>query len=206
MNFLLQNILLGVSLAAPIGPLNIEIIHRTLKQGIKAGILLSLGATAADVTYLLLVFFGITAFIDQPMVKTFIWLFGAIVLFYLGYQSAKEFWQKEKLKRVPKKQRNSFLVGYAIAISNPIGIAWWLGVFGSVLATLPPGTPKLLALLYSSTLFIGVTAWEFGLALLVHRGKHYLNETVMRFISLGAGLVLIGFGVYFGGKGITALF
>ena len=62
MSQILQNIVLGISLAAPIGPANIAVIRRGLKYGFLPAFLVGLGVVFADMTYLLLIYFGLANF------------------------------------------------------------------------------------------------------------------------------------------------
>jgi threonine/homoserine/homoserine lactone efflux protein len=195
---IIQNILLGISLAAPIGPVNIEVIKRGLSNGFFPAFTLSLGAASADTTYLILIYLGLSKFIHIPLVKSIIWIFGGVVLMYLGFLSIKEFCQKINLKSsAPKLNKNSYLAGYMITISNPMTIIWWLGVFGSILGTTVNSSLKLVALLSSLTIIVGVVVWFFILSVLLHWGKRFINETSLRRVSLIAGLILMGFGLYF---------
>lgn len=196
---IIQNIILGISLAAPVGPVNVEVIKRGLKHGFLPAFLLSLGAAAADTTYLLLIYFGLSNFINIPVVKAIIWFFGAIVLLYLGYLSVKEYSDKINLKKSnPKASRNSFVAGYLITFSNPMTIVWWLGVFGAMVGSSIQNGSKTTALLSSLTIIIGVMLWFFSLSLLLHFGKRFVNEKTMKYVSLIAGIILFGFGLYFG--------
>jgi threonine/homoserine/homoserine lactone efflux protein len=91
---LLQNILLGLTLAAPIGPVNLEIIKRGLNSGFRQAFLTGTGAMCADATYLTLIFFGLTAFLNIALMKIILGVAGSFILIYLGWISAKEFFHK----------------------------------------------------------------------------------------------------------------
>jgi len=195
---LIQNIILGVSLAAPIGPVNIEVVKRGLRDGFWPAFLLSLGAASADTTYLLVIYFGLSNFITIPIVKTVIWFSGSVVLLYIGFLSTKEFFGKVDLQKPnPKTNRRSYLTGYFIAMSNPLTIVWWLGVFGAIVGSSIQNNSKAAALLNSLTIIIGVILWFFILSLLLHWGKRFINEKSMRYISLISGIAILGFGIYF---------
>ena len=86
---LVQNILLGLSLAAPIGPVNLEIIKCGLNSGFKQAFLTGFGAMCADTTYLILIFFGLTSFLNFAFMKIFLGIAGSIILVYLGVMIAK---------------------------------------------------------------------------------------------------------------------
>ena len=138
MGDLIRNILLGISLAAPIGPSGVAVIQNGLTRSFLRAFITGVGVTMADATYLLLVYFGLSSFISIPLIKILIWALGALVLLYLGAQSLREAAQSVDLDRamVPAT-RNPLLVGYLVNISNPIAIVWWLGVFGSLLGEQP---------------------------------------------------------------------
>jgi len=95
---ILQSLLLGVSIAAPIGPVNVEVIKRGLKHGFLLAFLVALGAACADATYVVIIYLGLSSFINIPIVQTVVWIFGMAVLIYLGYRSIKEFFRKKEFK------------------------------------------------------------------------------------------------------------
>lgn len=204
---IIQNITLGISLAAPIGPVNIEVIKRGLKYGFWPAFLLSLGAATADSTYLIVIYFGFYNLLDIPIVKTIIWFFGAIVLLYIGYLNIKEHFDKFDFQNADLKgSKNAFIAGYLITISNPMTIVWWLGIFGAVMGSSIQNAGKTVALLNSLTIIIGVVLWFFTLSLLLHWGKRFVNEKMMKYISTIAGVILIGFGLYFGYNAVWRIF
>jgi threonine/homoserine/homoserine lactone efflux protein len=186
-------------MAAPVGPVNIEVIKRGLQHGFFPAFLTSLGAVSADTTYLLIVYIGLAHFISIPLVKISIWCFGAIVLLWLGYHSINQRCEPAK----PMRRGNSFVTGYLITISNPMTIVWWLGVFGSLLASRVGDS--IMALITSLTIVIGIVLWFFMLSLLLHWGSQFVNETTMKWISVIGGVVLIGFGLYFGYNAVFLL-
>jgi threonine/homoserine/homoserine lactone efflux protein len=198
MGDLIRNILLGISLAAPIGPSGVAVIQNGLTRGFLRAFITGVGVTMADATYLLLVYFGLSSFISIPLIKILIWALGALVLLYLGAQSFREAAQSVDLDRgmVPAT-RNPLLVGYLVNISNPIAIVWWLGVFGSLLGTAANGATKTSALLNSSTILIGILLWHSTMSLLTQWGKRILNEKTAKYIAGIAGFALVLFGLRF---------
>ncbi len=198
MTDLLRNILLGISLAAPIGPSGLAVIQTGLRYGFLRAFITGLGVTMADTTYLLLVYFGLSRLIDILLVKVLIWLLGAVVLIYLGVQSIRGAFRSVDLdKAVLPPARNPLLAGYLVNISNPIAIVWWLGVFGSLLGVSTEDTTRLSALLGSSSILVGILIWHTSVSLLTHWGKRILNDRLVSIISSLAGLALVVFGLRF---------
>jgi threonine/homoserine/homoserine lactone efflux protein len=196
---LVQNILLGLSLAAPIGPVNLEIIKRGLNSGFKQAFLTGAGAMCADTTYLILIFFGLTSFLNFAFMKIFLGIAGSIILIYLGVMSAKEFFSKaDATENKPHRLfKTSFVTGYVLAISSPMTIVWWTGVFGALLAAQTHTQTTISAFFSCLSILLGCFLWVFSLAAALHWGKKIINEKITRFISFFAGLFLILFGIYF---------
>lgn len=203
---ILQNIILGISLAAPIGPANIAVIKKGLNKGFISGFLVGVGVVTADTFYLLLIYFGLSNFLNIPILQTVIWVLGSVVLLYMGYKSIKEYFVTTTLDELKPSQRNSFAEGFIINLSNPLAIVWWTGVFGSALAeALKKSAARFEVLLNSLTIVVGLLLWVFTVALLTHWGKKFLNEKSIKYISLIAGCLLLGFGLKFGYNAVLAL-
>lgn len=196
MNEILRNILLGISLAAPLGPASVAVIQNGLKQGFQRAFLTGVGVTLADTTYLMLVFFGLSSFINAPIVKVLIWVFGSIILVYLGIQSLRDGTTSFVLEAdIGPSSRSPLLAGYLINLSNPLAVIWWLGIFGSILSSAAAGSSRTSALMVSSTILAGILIWHSFIAFLTHWGKRFLNQKTIRFINILAGTVLILFGL-----------
>lgn len=196
---LLQNILLGLTLAAPIGPVNLEIIKRGLHSGFKQAFLTGFGAMCADTTYLILIFFGLTSFLNFVFMKIFLGIAGSLILIYLGVMSTIVVFRKaDATENKPHRLfKTSFVTGYVLAISSPMTIVWWTGVFGALLAAQTQTQTNISAFFSCLSILLGCFLWVFFLAMALHWGKKIINEKFIRFITLIAGLFLIGFGIYF---------
>ena len=198
MNDILRNILLGISIAAPIGPSSLTVIQNGLRRGFLRAFLTGLGVTMADATILLVIYFGLSGFVHLPLVKVLIWTLGAIVLFYLGSMSIREARGKIDLEAAKVSTTgNPLWVGFLVNISNPIAIVWWIGIFGSLLGSAASSAAKMDALLSSSTILIGILCWHSTTSLLTYWGRRFLNERTARVILVVAGVALILFGIRF---------
>ena len=195
---LLQNILLGLTLAAPIGPVNLEIIKRGLKEGFGQAFLTGAGAMCADATYLTLIFFGLTSFLNIAFMKIFLGIAGSMILIYLVTVSVKDFFSKSVIAENSPRSlfKNSFVTGYALAIASPMTIVWWTGVFGALLAAQTNTQTNVSAFFSCLSILLGCFLWVFSLACALHWGKKIINEKITGLISLVAGIFLIYFGIY----------
>ncbi|MDF2652930.1 MAG: amino acid transporter [Paenibacillus sp.] len=207
MNIYLSYVLLGFSLAAPIGPVNAAQLDKGIRFGFLHAWLLGLGAMAADAIFMLLIYFGSAHFLGTPFAKTFLWLSGSFILIYSGIDSIKNV--KTLLNpntRSVESLAKSFYSGFFMTFSNPISILFWLGIYGSILAKTAERFGAWDLLLYSSGIFIGLLLWDFLMAGVSSIFNKYLNNSVLVFISRAAGVSLILFGFYFGLEAFKLLF
>lgn len=208
MSVFLGYIFLGLSLAAPIGPVNAAQLDRGIKNGFFHAWLVGLGATVADAIYMIFVFLGVVHFLEIPFMQTFLWLFGFFVLVYTGFESllgANKI-AVEDSRASKESHFKSFLSGFFMSLFNPLTILFWLGIFGSILAKTVTtyGTSKVI--LYSAAIFLGITVWDLTMAGLASTMRKYLTNRLLMAISILSGLSLIGFGVYFGIQAFNVLF
>ena len=160
----------------------------------------------ADGFFMLLVYLGLNQFLNVPIVQIFLWLFGAFILLYTGFESILKM-DKVSLSydRMKESLLRCFLVGFIMSITSPLSIMFWLGIYGSVLAQTAQtqGTSSLL--IYSCMIFLGLTIWDLFMAGLTSGFRKFLNMRILKAISVISGLSLLGFGIYFGQKGIAML-
>lgn len=207
MNIFLSYILLGFSLAAPIGPVNAAQLDKGIRYGFLHAWLLGLGAMAADAIFMLLIYFGSAHFLATPFAKTFLWLFGGFILIYTGVESFKNIGSIATVSsRSAESPTKSFLSGFFMTFSNPISILFWLGIYGSILAKTAESYGTWDLLLYSSGIFIGLLLWDIAMATVSSVFQKFLHEGVLVFISRAAGVSLICFGVYFEMEAFKLLF
>ncbi|KGP73344.1 LysE family translocator [Pontibacillus yanchengensis] len=198
MSIFFSYIFLGLSLSAPIGPINAAQLDKGIKHGFLSAWLVGIGAMVADMGFMLLIYFGLAQFIMIPIVKTFIWFFGAFVLVYTGVESIKSAnatSSEEDSQRATSSK--SFFTGFFMALSNPLNILFWLGIYGSILAKTMDQYGQSQLFIYSSGIFLGILCWDFIMALVASSLKKLRKPKILTYISVIAGLVLIGFGIYF---------
>jgi L-lysine exporter family protein LysE/ArgO len=203
----LSYVLLGLSLAAPIGPVNAAQLDKGIKNGFLHSWLVGLGAFVADAIYMLAVYIGVVNFLETSFMQTFLWLFGCFVLIYTGVESIVN--AKPSIRNSRKSKESlyrSFISGFFISISNPLTILFWLGIYGSVLAKTAATSSHEQLILYSGAIFLGLLIWDITMAVISSSAKRMLTDKLILAISYLSGLSLIGFGIYFGYEALKILF
>ena len=200
---LLKGIALGFSIAAPVGPIGILCIQRTLARGRVAGFVSGLGAATADTVYGLLAVLGI-GFLTDLMIDQQAWLrlFGGLFLTALG---ARLFFKPppDQSGTGQPDRASGYLVMYTttfvLTISNPMTIL----AFSAVITGL--GAVRGQALLLVLGVFLGSTIWWLVLATGAGYLRSLLNPRTMVWVNRIAGAAIVGFGVVISLVGIGAL-
>jgi L-lysine exporter family protein LysE/ArgO len=207
MTTLFSYILLGLSLAAPIGPINAAQLDKGIKKGFLHAWLVGVGAMIADALYMLMIYFGVVHFLDTSFMKTFLWLFGCFVLVYTGIESMIGAGKiREARNGKDETLFKSFASGFLMSLSSPLTILFWVGIYGSVLAETAASLNKQQLILYSAAIFLGILIWDITMAGLSSSFRKFLTPRALFFISLLSGVSLVGFGVHFGMEAFKALF
>src|SRR3954471_17528506 len=196
MSILFSYILLGFTLAAPIGPVNSARLDKGIKNGFWHAWIVGAGSMIADGFFMLMVYLGMVHFLEVPIIQIFLWLFGGFILIYSGVEgiigvnslTLNESRGKDSLFKC-------FFTGFIMSITSPLSILFWLGIYGSVLAKTAQtnGTEQLL--IYSSMIFLGLTLWDLLIAGLTSSFRRFLTVGSLRFIAISSGYSLIGFGI-----------
>jgi len=208
MGIFLSYLFLGLSLAAPIGPINAAQLDRGIKEGFLNAWMVGIGAMIADMLYMAAVYMGVVQFLEIPIVKTFLWLFGFFVLVYTGVECIAGAGKIVTQSRNSKGESilKSFFSGFIMSLSNPLTILFWLGIYGSVLAKTAHTYDANQLILYSFAIFTGITIWDLFMALLASSFRKLLTAKILVGISMVSGLSLVGFGFYFGYEAVKLLF
>lgn len=199
MSLIFSYIFLGISLAAPIGPVNAAQFDRGIKGGFLNAWLVGLGATLADIIYMLFVYLGLVHFLEIPILKTFLWLFGFFVLVYTGVESLLGAGKiSMSNQRTSPTYSKSFFSGFFMSLANPLTIMFWLGIYGAVLANAKASFSTNQLIVYSLAIIFGLLIWDVTMACVASTFRKFLTNNLLTAISIISGFSLIGFGLYFG--------
>ncbi|HHY73543.1 MAG TPA: LysE family transporter [Bacillus bacterium] len=206
MSIFFSYVLLGLSLAAPIGPVNAAQMDRGIKYGFFHSWFVGLGAMIADCIYMIVVYMGLVTFIDTPIVQIFLWLFGSFVLLYTGIESIVNA-SRINIKNSRNKESfyKAFFSGFMMSLTNPLTILFWLGIYGSLLAQTAATATKNELVFYSLAIILGLLVWDVTMAAISSSFRKISTSRLLVFISVVSGLSLLCFGVYFAYQGITLL-
>jgi len=196
----------GVALAAPIGPINVELIRRGIRDGFLHGWLVGLGAMSADTLYAILVVSGLTPLADRPALRVPLFIAGGVMLALVGWTSLRH-----ALAGLPKSEMSSprrgrsFVTGFLMAAFNPMGIVYWLSVGAALVAEAvgrvgTAGSPVLVG-----GVFLGIFCWVTFISVIAQVSRRFVTGNGMRWVTGVSGVIVLGFALWFFWQGFTTL-
>ncbi len=194
---------IGVLVAAPVGPVNVLCIQRTLQSGFWGGVAAGLGAVLGDGILAATAAFGIKAV--SSVFETHqmqIQAVGSLILFGFG---AQLFFKKpviaEQVDETAKLVKNVDAIpqSFVLTITNPGAFLGVFALFGALASWLGHFN-SMNAFILVLAVMVGSMAWWCGLSWLITIIRHHLNESRLRMINQFAAGVLICFGLILLGK------
>jgi threonine/homoserine/homoserine lactone efflux protein len=194
---LLQGLLLGFSIAAPVGPVALLCIRRTLDRGFVSGLVSGLGAAMADVIYGSIAAAGLTLVANFLAGQQF-WLrlLGGGFLVCLGISTFRSNSTEAAQVRENGRLMQDFFSTLALTASNPMTIFAFIAIFGGF-GVQAGSTYRAYAFLLVLGVFLGSALWWLGLSALVNLLRQRMTPRLILAINHTAALAIIIFGLYF---------
>jgi threonine/homoserine/homoserine lactone efflux protein len=192
----LRGFVIGLAIAAPVGPIGILCIRRTLSQGRLSGFVSGLGAATADAVYGCIAAFGLT-YISNMLIqqKLYIRLVGGVFLLYLGIRTVFRKPSRETGEGSGLGIAAAYGSTFVLTLTNPMTILSFAAVFAG-LGVGSMGGNYTSAGLVVSGVFVGSAAWWLTLSFLVGLFRKKFSFNFMVWVNRAAGLVLCGFGMF----------
>lgn len=204
LNFFARGLLIGLSIAAVVGPMSVLCIQRTLQKGQRYGLISGMGVATADAVYGCIAGFGLTL-ISNFLVSQQLWirLVGGLFLIYLGIRTlltkpAERAASVTKITTIPATSANNFLGAYLstflLTLTNPLTILSFAAIFAGI-GVGGIGSGYLAATFVVLGVFAGSALWwcilTGGVSLL--RGK--LTPRWLLWINRLSGAIILIFGI-----------
>lgn len=195
-----RGVLIGLLISAPMGPIGMLVIQRTLSKGRWPGMFTGVGASLSDLLYCLLTGFGIsfiTDFINRH--ELMLQLVGGAVLAAFGiYLFRKN--PTRSLKTVPEAEAivarantywSDIVGGFFLTVSNPLILFFIIGLFARFNFILPEFGPVHYVWAYI-TILAGALAWWYGITWLVNKLRRRFNVRSLWLFNRIIALILMG--------------
>jgi threonine/homoserine/homoserine lactone efflux protein len=194
-SFLLRGLIIGFSIAAPVGPIGVLCIRRTLAEGRASGLVSGLGAATADAIYGCIAGFGLT-FISSLLVgqQTWLRLIGGGFLCYLGLKT----FLARPARQAILAGGNGLLGAYAstffLTLTNPMTILSFVAIFAGLGVASARGDYASAGVLVLGV-FMGSALWWLILSGGVSLFRARFDPHRLRWVNRISGVIIAGFGL-----------
>jgi len=191
----LKALVIGVSIAAPVGPIGLLTINRTLEQGMRAGLATGLGAAFADAAYAALGAFGVTIVVQWLLgARAWLAILGGAVLMWMAWRT----WRRPVVERAaPLPSRSDLLRCFGgtflLTLSNPATIVSFVAIFGALAGgAVRPVSPWIMVL----GVLAGSALWWLLLSMLVASWRHRFSARWRKGIDYVSAAILAAFAAW----------
>jgi threonine/homoserine/homoserine lactone efflux protein len=190
----IRGLVIGFAIAAPVGPIGMLVIRRTLAEGRLLGLLTGMGAAVADSLYGCVGAFGLT-FISSFLMGYAFWtkLIGGAFLVYLGINTFKAKSKEESTSNSKVRYASAFLSTLLLTLTNPATILSFMAVFAGLGLGTNGGDYGAAGIVVAGV-FVGSALWWLLLSGGVSLVRHKLAPNTMKWINRGSGIFLFAFG------------
>lgn len=195
--FLLTGAALGLSIAAPPGPVTALSAQRVASVSWLSGWLVMLGATAADGAFFVLTYFGVARLVTAET-RGVLFILGGFLMLYLALSTAR----RARSPALPplsnqgtasRRGRSPFLLGLAMGITNPYQLGWWVAIGAGMVEEFGPSI--------AAGFFVGILAWTLVFT-------WAMNASVTRYrrlapaVAYASAVLIAAFGLWFLARGL----
>jgi threonine/homoserine/homoserine lactone efflux protein len=188
-------LVIGFSIAAPVGPIGVLCIRRTLADGQISGLVSGLGAATADAMYGCVAGFGLTlissALIDQQM---WLRLFGGLFLLYLGIKTLLSRPSEQAANASGSGLLGSYVSTFLLTVTNPLTILSFAAIFAGLGLANTSGS-YVSALILVLGVFLGSASWWLLLSGGVGVFREKFNAQGLLWVNRISGVIITVFGM-----------
>ena len=193
--FFWEGFLIGLAIAAPVGPIAVLCIRRTLENGGWSGLATGLGAATADGIYGLIAAFGIAAISNRLVAwQDPIRVLGGVALIVIGWRMFGVSPGGPAKSASAQGIGGAYISAVLLTLTNPATILYYVAVFAGLGLANAETTGSRAAVLVAGV-FIGSGAWWLVLVGLISRFRRFLTPGRRVWINRFSGSILILFGV-----------
>lgn len=196
LGLLIKSFVIGLSIAAVVGPISVLCIQRTLSRGYMYGLISGLGVATADGTYGSIAAFGLTV-ISTFLVHEEVWIraIGGVFLLYLGIRTMMS---KPAEKAAAAAKARNLPAAYAsillLTLTNPLTILSFAAIFAGIGVSGGKGS-YLAATLVVLGVFLGSATWWLLLTSSVSLLRRKITPGWLLWLNRISGAVLVIFGL-----------
>ncbi len=190
----LSSLVIGLSIAAPVGPIGLLTIQRSLEHGPRAGLATGLGAAAADAVYGAIGAYGVSWLVNALVAaRVPLALFGGAVLLWMAVQLLRAPVAERAASTAPARNGWQYFAGtFVLTLSNPATIFSFVAIFGAMAGRAATASPALMV----AGVLVGSALWWLLLSSAVGRLRERFDVRWRRRVNRVSAAVLAGFALW----------
>ena len=196
--FIIKGLLIGISVSAPLGPIGVLCIQRTLNKGFKSGFVSGAGAASADIIYAIIAGFSITYISDFLIeYQTYIRIIGGAFLILVGIRISISNPAKQirKLRVKGNNYYKDYITSFLITVSNPITILAF-GAFFTAFDMIDKNVNNFDITIMIIAVFSGSLIWWISLISIVTVFKTRIRLRNLLWINRITGILIVLFAAF----------
>jgi len=195
-DYFIKGLIIGVSVAAPVGPIGVLTIKRTLTEDRTSGFVTGMGAALADTVYGIIAGCGLTAISSFLLTQAF-WLklIGGLFLLFLGVKSFMSKPPEKSAEIASKGLFYNFISTFFLTVTNPSTILSFLAIFAG-LGLGSSKTDYFSSMILVFGVFLGSALWWFILSFTVSFFRSKVTDNRLVWINRISGALITAFGLW----------
>lgn len=192
----IKGIILGFSIAAPVGPIGVLCIRRTLAYGVPVGFASGFGAATADAVFGIIAGCGLTLISDFLIAQRFaLSLLGGL---FLGYLGVKTFFSQPSTQAASANGQS--IIGaygstFFLTLTNPMTILSYTAIFAGM-GVVNTASNYTAALALAGGFFTGAALWFLSLSTAVGMVRTKVNDRILGWVNKISGVIILAFAIF----------
>jgi threonine/homoserine/homoserine lactone efflux protein len=189
----LKGMVIGIVASAPMGPVGVLCVQRTLNKGRWYGFATGVGAAISDLIYAAIAGFGMSFVVDiieNPIIAYWIKVAGSILLFIFGVWTFRSN-PAQQIRPVSKNKSNlvhNFITGFLVTLSNPLILFLFVAMFGQFTFVVNNFVPQIVGYVF---IVVGALLWWFGLTWLINKVRNRFDVRGIWIINRVIGVIVM---------------
>jgi threonine/homoserine/homoserine lactone efflux protein len=189
----LKGMIIGIVASAPMGPVGVLCVQRTLNKGRWYGFATGVGAAISDLIYAAIAGFGMSFVVDiieNPIIAYWIKVAGSILLFIFGVWTFRSN-PVQQIRPVSKNKSNlvhNFITGFLVTLSNPLILFLFVAMFGQFTFVVNNFVPQIVGYVF---IVVGALLWWFGLTWLINKVRNRFDVRGIWIINRVIGVIVM---------------
>jgi threonine/homoserine/homoserine lactone efflux protein len=189
----LKGMIIGIVASAPMGPVGVLCVQRTLNKGRWYGFATGVGAAISDLIYAAIAGFGMSFVVDiieNPIIAYWIKVAGSILLFIFGVWTFRSN-PVQQIRPVSKNKSNlvhNFITGFLVTLSNPLILFLFVAMFGQFTFVVNNFVPQIVGYVF---IVVGALLWWFGLTWLINKVRNRFDVRGIWIINRIIGVIVM---------------